>query len=87
METFKKNLAASLELHMDSSTEKIENNSLSINLLNQSITNIKNEIRGEIIKETIKALYDNGLFSLYSNADELLKDYLEFHDRRRPAIN
>ena len=51
--------------------------------LQNEIQNLKNEHKNETIRETIQILYDNGMFSLYENADEVLKDYLTFNNRRR----
>ena len=42
------------------------------------------------VKTTIQILYDKGLFRIYNNADEVLKDYLvidEVNERRRPDLD
>ena len=75
-------------------TTKVEDFVATLNLYDNKIRALKDEaIRDAVkeaatqaIRETIQVLYDNGMFSLYSNADELRKDYLTFNERRRPTI-
>ena len=60
-----------------------------LNLYDNRIKDLSNTIINlddKIVKQTIQVLYDSGMFSLYENADEVLKDYLTFNSRRRGVV-
>ena len=58
---------------------KIKALSDKVDKIEQSI----NQVVGDSVKQTIQVLYDSGMFGLYENSDEVLKDYLTFNSRRR----
>ena len=67
-------------------TTKVEDFVATLNLYDNKIRLLKDDAVKEAIRETIQIIYDSGMFGLYENADEVLKDYLTFNNRRRTIM-